>query len=81
MNQYKGFELFNDVEDKELQSRNRGVVMSNIAEDFSKNQRISPNGAGLILGYFMAIPPEERDIAQQEFSKALVAKGWKNAAA
>lgn len=53
-NEFKGFSLFNDIEDIDLRTRNRSVVMANMAEDHidRKTKRVSPKGAALILNYF-----------------------------
>lgn len=42
MNSYKGYSLFNDVEDKALQAWNRFVVMMNILSD-TKSEQESTN--------------------------------------
>lgn len=80
-NEYKGYSLFNDVEDKELQSRNRAVIMSNIVEHNTIKNKISPKGAGLALGYFNSIPPEERKVVEQKFEQRIKELGYRRAAA
>jgi hypothetical protein len=74
---YRGFELFNDIEDYELKTRNRAVVLANMAEDHSKNRLISPNGASLILGYFQAIPSDEREDVKNKFSETMSERGFR----
>ena len=60
-NEYKGFSLFKD-QDEPLRSRNRSVVLANIAEDnLTKEKKITPKGAALMIGYFNEIPKEERN--------------------
>ena len=76
LNNYKGFDLFNDIGDGTLKARNRGVVMANISEDHTKNRKISPKGAGLVLGYFFAIPAEERKAAQDAFVINMNSRGF-----
>lgn len=73
---YKGFALFNDIEDAELRDRNRAIVMANMAQDHSKNNLITPNGAGLILGYWNAIPKEQRGNAMPKFLEQMKARGF-----
>ena len=73
---FKGFALFSDIEDEQLRARNRAVVLTNMASDHSKNQKISPGGAGLMLGYFRAIPEAERAITQQFFIKRMKEEGF-----
>lgn len=73
---YKGFELFNDIEDESLRIRNRAVVMANMAEDHSKNRKINAQGASLILGYFQAIPEEERNVAKEKFAEIMKDRGF-----
>lgn len=77
MQNFKGFELFNDVEDKELQARNRAVVMANISEDFkTKEGRISQAGALLIFGYFGSIPKEEREPVTKKYAEEMNKRGF-----
>lgn len=60
-NEYKGYSLFNDIEDASLRSRNRAVTLCNIAEAHTnKEKRISPVGASLMIRYTEQIPQEER---------------------
>lgn len=79
-NTYKGFELFNDIEDFVLRTRNRAVVLANIAEDNAKNRLISPKGASLILGYFQQVPVEEREDVKIKFTTVMAERGFKLAA-
>ena len=76
-NNYKGFSLFNDVEDKELQRFNRARVMVNMAQDHSKKGRINAVGSMLILGYFGQMPFEEREVIKAEFAKQMNNSGFK----
>jgi hypothetical protein len=73
---FKGFSLFNDIEDVDLRNRNRAVVLANIAEDNTRNKMISPKGAGLILGYFGLVPPEEREEVKDRFTVNMLQRGF-----
>lgn len=77
-NEFKGFSLFNDIEDIVLRTRNRSVVMTNMAEDHMdrKTKRVNPKGAALILNYFSFIKPEERDAAKESFKKDMESRGF-----
>lgn len=75
-NEYRGFSLFNDLEDKELQLRNRAVVMSNIAEQYTKAKKITLKGASLILGYFDCIPNEDRKALEDRFKITMKERGF-----
>ena len=77
--EYKGFSLFFDIEDSALRSRNQAVVLANMAESNSKNRRITPNGAGLIIGYFDKIPKEERKTVYDKFVVEMKARGFEYA--
>lgn len=81
-NEFKGFSLFNDVEDVDLRTRNRSVVMCNIAEDHIQKatKRINPKGAALILNYFALIPADERDAAKNKFEEDMSIRGYALAA-
>lgn len=77
VNNYKGFELFNDIEDEALRTRNRAVVLANMAEDYiNKEKRITPKGALLILGYFANIPEAERASVRDAFSNNMKQRGF-----
>ncbi len=72
---FKGFSLFNDIEDIDLRNRNRAVVLTNIAQDNVRNKMISPKGASLILGYFGLINPNERKDVQERFVINMAQRG------
>lgn len=77
LNDYKGFSLFSDIEDAVLRTRNRAVVLCNIAEDHTKQKLISPKGASLILGYFSKIPDNEKLGVKERFSETMIERGYK----
>ena len=76
MTQYKGFDLFHDIEDTLLRNRNRAVVLANIAEDNSRNRKVSPGGAGLIIGYFNNVPNEDKRDVKDMFTKFMAERGF-----
>jgi hypothetical protein len=76
-NEYKGFSLFNDIEDDILRIRNRAVVLANLAEDNTENLKVSMKGASLIFGYFNLVPPHEKFAVQQKFEEQMRARGFK----
>lgn len=75
-NNYKGFSLFNDIDDSELRMRNQAVVLTNIAQDNVRDKKISPKGAGLILGYFGLIDPNDRGDVQELFKQNMLRSGF-----
>lgn len=79
--EFKGYSLFNDIEDADLRNRNRSVIMFNILDHNTKDQRCSPKGAALILGYFSKIPKEERDDVESRFEQLVKEKGYVRKAA
>ena len=77
VNEYKGFSLFNDVEDESLRTFNRARILANIAEDYTnKFKRISAGGAGLIIGYFDKIPSIERNSVKNKFAEIMKGNGY-----
>lgn len=75
-NQYKGFSLFND-QDEPLRTRNRAVILANIAEDNkTKDRKITPKGAALMIGYFAEIPNEERAALNKAFADTMNQRGF-----
>ena len=75
-NEFKGWSLFKDIEDNVLRTRNRAVVLANIAEDNTQKRLISPKGAALILGYFSRIPDNERLGVKERFSETMIERGY-----
>lgn len=75
MAQYKGFDLFNDIEDNALRTRNRAVVLANIAEDNMKQKKVSPKGLSLILGYFNLIPDAEKNSVKNKWAECMRERG------
>lgn len=76
VNSYRGYSLFNDIEDYTLRIRNRAVVMCNMAETHAKKGLISPKGAALILGYFNGIQDDERPDTMNKFKYAMQERGF-----
>ena len=74
---YKGYSLFTNIEDVTLRTRNRAVVLANIAEANIVNKLISPRGAALILGYFSKLLPEDRKDVQNRFVNVMSERGFK----
>lgn len=77
MEHFKGFGLFNDVEDKVLQAYNRGRMMVNIVMDHSKDGKFNMKGVALSTGYMQGIPKGERRAALEEFIRLLEKEGFK----
>lgn len=74
---YKGYNLFFDIADEELRSRNQAVVMANIALDHrAADKTINPMGAALILGYFNEIAPQFRKNVFAKFQHRLEESGF-----
>ena len=77
MKDFNEYSLFTDVEDKELQARNRAVTMYNIFEDNSMGKnKVSIHGTQLLLGYLNAVPEAERAPIIEKFH--LMAEGAGN---
>lgn len=76
-NEYKGFSLFNEIQDADLRTRNRAVILANITEDnLTPNKRVTPKGAVLVLGYFTCIPDEEKEAAQKAYLRTMQERGF-----
>lgn len=63
MNEYQefnGYSLFTDLEDKEAQIYNRARVMKNMMLDNSKDKVVNAQGKFLIIGYMNQLPTEDR---------------------
>lgn len=82
-NEFRGFGLFNDVEDKNLQIFNRARIMVNIMEDNSATDSsgkvgVSLKGAALVAGYFNHVPEDDRQEVRDEVERILIQRGKLN---
>lgn len=77
VNEFKGFSLFKDIDDVELRARNRAVILTNLAEDYTnKEKKINAKGIGLIIGYFDQIPEDERAVVRDKFAETMLQRGY-----
>lgn len=74
---FKGFPLFNEIEDRQLRRRNQAVIMTNILEDSFVEGKCTVKGASLITGYMSHIPEEERRELFDEFVSQASVRGFK----
>ncbi len=77
MDNFKGYSLFNEIEDNSLRTRNRAVLMTNIVEQHFNKGSITDKGSYLVLGYFNQVPKEERAALHKAFSSMLEDRGFK----
>jgi hypothetical protein len=75
-NEYKGYSLFKDIEDSALRIRNRAVIMANIAETHTKQQRVTAKGASLLVGYFKEVPDVEKKSVMERFGEFMKERGY-----
>lgn len=79
-NEFKGYGLFNDVEDKEIQIYNRARTLVNIMEDHSEqapdsNEKvITGKGALLCIGYFNSLPEDDRAAVHSKTAALILEK-------
>ena len=60
MPEHNGYDLFMDVTDKQLQQRNRAVVMWNMFEDNSEGGKANAKGLYSMMNYMQLIPEGEK---------------------
>ena len=75
-NEYKGFSLFNDIEDVNLRNRNRAITLSNIASNHSKDRKIPPATAGMILNYFNLVDGKDKEDVMKRFMEEMNLRGF-----
>ena len=76
-NEFKGYSLFNDIEDFDLRNRNRAVILANIMEDnLTAKKKVTGKGSTLILGYFLNVPEVDRKSVRDKFAKAITERGF-----
>lgn len=83
MSNFKGYSLFEDIEDRDLRIRNRAAVMANMYEDnpdAANKDSTSNKGALMIFGYMERIPAEERAETVVAFHKTMESRGYRSVA-
>lgn len=77
VNEYKGYSLFNDVEDNVLRTRNRAVTLANMAEGhMNQKKEISGKGAATMIRYMEMIPENERNGVTERFILSMKERGF-----
>lgn len=76
MDEFKGYSLFNDIQDEFLRNRNRAVVLANIVDHNTKNRKVTTKAAALVFGYFNQIPNHERNSVKELFVEFLNERGY-----
>lgn len=75
VNEIKGYGLFNEVEDKAVQTYNRARSMKNIMLDHSdKDKNISAAGNMLLIQYFSMVPEADRQAVHSKLAELLKQK-------
>lgn len=72
---YKGYDLFLDVEDQELKARNRAVVLWNMYESKTENGLTDPAGMADMMGYVRKLPEEDRKAVINKLSTFIESGG------
>jgi len=77
-NEFKGYSLFNDIEDVTLRDRNRAVILTNLMESNidKATRKINIKGTSLILGYFSTIPEDQRQNVETLFKQEATRRGF-----
>lgn len=76
MNDFKGFGLFSDVDDKKAQTSNRARMLLNIVEDNQSKGKFNMKAVALSTGYIRSIPPEDQRAVLNEFVEQMKKKGY-----
>ena len=78
-NNYKTLLLFSDIEDSALRTRNRAVIMANVSEQHTKKNKLTVQGVALVLGYFNAVPEDERKDLYSAYESQMKERGYAKA--
>ena len=79
MENYKTLPLFSDIEDSALRTRNRAVIMANVSEQHTKKNKLTVQGVALVLGYFNAVPEDERKDLYSAYESQMKERGYAKA--
>lgn len=76
-NNFKGFSLFNEVEDSTMRAYNRARLMVSMMEDNvdKVTKKVTAKGSHLVLQYFAQIPENERVDATKQVELIFQKKG------
>ena len=66
-NEFMGYSVFLDQEDRELRTRNQAQVLGNITEFNINAEGVTDRGFQLLTGYFGLIPADDRAIVYVKF--------------
>lgn len=75
MSDFKGYPLFDDVDDVEIRRRNQATSMVNMFEEHSRGGKVSAKGLQLIVEYFSKLLPTERASVRAMFTDVLKQRG------
>ena len=82
-NKFKGYATFNEVEDRNIRTKNQAIILSNIFEDnlkevgSNKAKVVSPQGASLVIQYFKEIRAEDKQVVLEKYGHIMIEKGFK----
>lgn len=74
MNEFQGYSLFNDVEDKELRTYNRARVMKTMMLDNQVDRNVTAQGVYKLMTYMDKIPEDERRAVYHKLEELLQQK-------
>lgn len=77
MSKIQGFELFDDIEDTELRTRNQAVVLANMYQDGCRDGKVTAPLASRILKYFGALPEASRGLVREKFIVQMRERGFR----
>jgi hypothetical protein len=60
MSEYKGYDLFEEVDDADLRNRNRSICLYNMFQDDAVNGRCSARVVGDMVNYLRNLPIGDR---------------------
>lgn len=75
-NDFKGYALFNDIEDEVLRARNRATILANMCEDNTRDHLVSESGIELMKGYLDNVPHIERYETYAQFQQQMKDRGY-----
>lgn len=76
VNKVRGYSLFNEVKDENLQARNRAMAMTNIMEDnLYDDGRVTQGGMQYSIEYYEQIPEDARALLYANLQTELKSRG------
>lgn len=73
--------LFKDIKNRSIRTRNQATIMANLFEDnINKKRGVSSSGAATIMHYFTQVDNEDKDTVFKQYKEIMLERGFEEVA-